>query len=218
MTAQEMVEAIMRECRKAPTQTPHPRFSSALSCLRAHVYDVRLVDAGQWPDVVDRPARWNFAAMVGISVGDLIETAARRLGATTQQPADLGGIKGNLDIEWGDYVLDLKWCGDYKWKQIKKAAIDKEVAQVNAYAVARGKPLWALIYLPTFMLGKGEALEYIIHEGKADKEKAHRDVTERWALVEEHRAAGTLPEREVEETVCRRLRCMHLRECRGDGT
>lgn len=212
-----MMDALMRECRKAPTQTPHARFSTALGCLRSHAYDFRLLDKGAWPEVVDRPARWNFAAMAGSSIGWLMESAAERLGAKTQHAAVLDGIHGDLDIEWGDYVLDLKWCGDYAWKEAKKAPKPQHVAQVNAYAVARSKPRWALIYLPLAQLGKGEALEWIAHEGEADAAKANGDVTMRWAMVKAHRAVGTLPERETEEPICRRLRCMHLSYCRDGG-
>ena len=213
MTTDERMFALMQECRKAPTQTPHARFSTALGCLRAHAYDFRLLDAGKWPAVVDRPARWNFAAMAGSAIGWQIESAAERMGAVTQHAAVLDGIHGDLDIEWPDAIWDLKWSGDYAWKEAKKGANEKHAAQVNAYAVARGKPRWALIYLPLFMLGKGEALEWIIHEGVADPEKSRRDVTERWALVEQHRRAGTLPEREQEHAVCERLKCMHRNEC-----
>lgn len=209
--------AVMAECRKAPTQTPHARFSTALGCLRSHVYDFRLLDKGAWPEVVDRPARWNFAAMAGSSIGWLIESAAERLGAVTQQGATLDGIHGDLDIEWPEAIWDLKWCGDYAWREAKKAPKAAHVAQVNAYAVARNKPRWALIYLPLAQLGKGESLEWIAHEGDADAIRADADVTMRWALVKAHRAVGTLPDREVDESTCRRLRCLHLSYCRDGG-
>lgn len=218
MTTEERMAALMAECRKAPTQTPHARFSTALGCLRSHVYDFRLLDKGQWPEVIDRPARWNFAAMAGSSIGWLIESAAERLGAKTQHAAELDGIHGDLDIEWPDAIWDLKWSGDYAYREAKKAPNEKHVAQVNAYAVARGKKKWALIYLPLAQLGKGESLEWIAHDGVADPKKAAADISARWSLVEQHRAAGTLPEREVEEVVCRRLQCMHLRYCRDGGT
>lgn len=213
----ERMAAVMAECRKAPTQTPHARFSTALGCLRSHVYDFRLLDKGAWPEVVDRPARWNFAAMAGSSIGWLIESAAERLGAVTQQGATLDGIHGDLDIEWPEAIWDLKWCGDYAWREAKKAPKAAHVAQVNAYAVARNKPRWALIYLPLAQLGKGESLEWIAHEGDADAIRADADVTMRWALVKAHRAVGTLPDREVDESTCRRLRCLHLSYCRDGG-
>lgn len=210
--------ALMAECRKAPTQTPHARFSAALGCLRSHVYDFRLLDKGQWPEVIDRPARWNFAAIVGDALGGRIEAAARKLGARTQSSVTLDGIGGNLDIEWEDEVSDLKWVGEYAWREARKAPNEKHVGQVNAYAVAKKKPRWSIVYLPIHMLGKGENLEFIIWPGEADPKKAAADISARWALVEQHRAAGTLPEREVEEAVCRRLQCMHLRYCRDGGT
>jgi hypothetical protein len=213
MTSAERMYALMQECRKAPTQTPHERFSTALGCLRSHVYDFRLLDEGKWPAIVDRPARWNFAAMTGSAVGWLIESAAERLGAKTQHATVLDGIHGDLDIEWPDSIWDLKWSGDYAWREAKKRANEKHVGQVNAYAVARNKPRWALIYLPIAQLGKGEALEYVIHEGAADAEKARQDVTDRWAEVRKHREAGTLPEREVERETCFRLQCMHRSYC-----
>lgn len=217
MTIAERMAALLAECRKAPTQTPHARFSTALGCLRSHVYDFRLLDKGAWPAVIDRPARWNFAAMAGSSIGWLIESAAERLGAKTQHAAELDGIHGDLDIEWPDEIWDLKWSGDYAWREAKKGPKPAHVAQVNAYAVARGKPRWALIYLPLAQLGKGESLDWIAWPGEADPVLAAADVNARWALVEEHRETGTLPEREVEDAVCRRLKCMHLSYCRDGG-
>lgn len=215
MTIDERMAILMAECRKTPTQTPHARFSTALGCLRAHVYDFRLLDAGEWPAVIDRPARWNFAAMAGSAIGWLIESAAERLGAKTQHAAVLDGIHGDLDIEWPEEIWDLKWSGDYAWRKARQGPNEKHVAQVNAYAVARKKPRWALIYLPLHQLGRGETLDWIAWPGAADAEKARRDVNERWAEVELHRLNGTLPEREVEEAVCRKLQCIHLKECRN---
>lgn len=217
MTVAERMAAVMAECRKAPTQTPHARFSTALGCLRSHAYDFRLLDASKWPEVIDRPARWNFAAMAGSSIGWLIESAAERLGALTQQGATLDGIHGDLDIEWEDEIWDLKWCGDYAYRAARKGPNPKHVAQVNAYAVAREKPRWALIYLPLAQLGKGEALEWLAHEGEANAAAAAMDVILRWSVVSDHRAAHTLPDRETEEPICRRLRCIHISYCRDGG-
>lgn len=213
MTPEARMEALMRECRKAETQVPHERPSNAMGCARSHVYDFRLLDAGDWPAVVDRPARWNFAAMAGSAIGWLIEGAAERLGAKTQHSAALDAIHGDLDIEWPDSVWDLKWVGEYKWKQIKKAVDPTNAAQVNWYAVARGKPYWALVYLPLHLLGKGENLEFVIWPGVADPARAKAEITDRWAEVARHRAAGTLPDREVPQETCERLRCLHRSYC-----
>lgn len=213
MTAREMVDRIMVECRKAPTQTPRQRFSNAMGCLRSHAYDCRLLDAGDWPDEIDKPARWNMAAEIGNALGAFIEKAAVRLGALAQVHTNIESVYGTLDIEWGDYVLDLKWVGEYAWRKAKIAADPKHEAQTNGYSVARGKPKWALIYLPIHLLGKGEALEYIIHEGEADPARARAEITDRWASVAAHRAAGTLPDRELPQETCERLKCMHRKEC-----
>lgn len=216
MTTEERLAAVMQECRKSPTQTPHARFSTALGCLRSHVYDFRLLDKGEWPDVIDRPARWNFAAAAGHAIGWQIESAAERLGAKTQHAVALDRIHGDLDIEWPDEIWDLKWVGDFAWREAKKGPNPKHAAQCNAYAVARQKPRWALIYLPLAHLGKGESLEWIVWPGESDPDQAAREVVARWRTVEEHRKDGTLPDRETEEHACRRLKCIHLPYCR-DG-
>jgi hypothetical protein len=211
------MEALMRECRKAETQPPRARFSNAMGCARSHAYDFRMLDAGTWPAIVDRPARWNFAAEVGNSVGALIERAAERLGAQCQVHVSMDGIGGTLDIEWDDAVFDLKWVGEYAWRNAKKGADPKHEAQANGYAVARGKPYWGIIYLPIHLLGKGENLEYIIWPGVADPLSAKAEITDRWALVAAHRAAGTLPDRELPQETCERLRCMHRTYCWAEG-
>ena len=214
-TAEIRLLALLAQCGEQPTQTPHARFSTAGGCLRAHVYDRRLLAAGDWPRVTAKPVRWRFAAEVGTALGNVIEGVARGMGAGTQLPAQLGAVHGNLDIEWPDLdaVWDLKWAGEYAWKAAQKAPDAKHVAQVNAYAVARGRARWALVYLRLSALGKGEGVEYVLHEGEADAAQADREVTQRWAAVEQHLAGGTLPDREVDEPTCRRLRCLHIQEC-----
>ena len=220
-TTESRLLEVLEACREQPTQTPRPRFSNALSCLRAHVYDAQLVKLGKWPASVDRPFRWNFAAMVGTALGGIIEKAAQGFGAITQAKAHLGGsflainVTGDADIDWPDLdaVHDLKWVGDYAWKEAKKGPDPKHVAQVNGYAVARGRSKWALIYFPLASLGKGEGVDYVIHEGRADADQAKREITDRWAAVAAHVEAGTLPDREVEESTCRCLRCQHLETC-----
>ena len=91
-TTESRLLEVLEACREQPTQFPHPRFSNALSCLRAHVFDARLVKLGKWPASDNKPERWRFASATGTALGEMIERAAQGLGAQTQTRAALGDV------------------------------------------------------------------------------------------------------------------------------
>lgn len=230
MTTDERIEALFREARKVEGQKPRPRFSNAAGCMRAHVYDELALRDGTWDPEEDRPARWNAAARCGTALGEMLETAAQRLGALVQVPAALDAdgnpttrcpslygppplVTGHADIVWPDEVWDLKCVGDFSWRSAKKRPDYKHVVQVASYAHALGKPRWVLVYIDLGGIGKGRDLRYVKHEGGSDPRIAKR-VVEHWKQVggfADKRELPVRPHEDPDNFECNL--CRHKTEC-----
>ena len=178
-------------------QAPRPRFSRTDDCERALVLDFAHPRARD----MNNP-RYILAASVGTVVGEVLERAAKSLGAIVQERVVLAPMTGNLDVRWPDRtglgfaneVWDWKVVGDKAWKRVAGPRGEpnrKHVVQVNAYAVATNARRWALLYLRGRSIF-GDELEWRVHTGAADPHLALA-AQEKWQRVEAHVKAGTLP-------------------------
>jgi CRISPR/Cas system-associated exonuclease Cas4 (RecB family) len=211
MTLDEQVKAIIARASTLDRRPARNSFSNATECIRALVYD--RID---WAPAVTMPARWSASAILGTALGDWLEQAAVELGiGKAQVPVTLTmdgtTAEGTADLVTEDHVIDFKRVEDAGWSFIKAKPKFSHRVQVNAYAVALGKPRWALIYIRG--VGKGEDLPYLIHEGLADEALARTYVIEAWQEVAKWVERGKLPARPFTEQSFECRVCAYHAKC-----
>lgn len=217
MTALDVVQSIFAEARKETERAPKYGFSDASGCRRQRVYAFREWDRTGQPAEFEKPLRWRLETVASSAWAELLESAARKLGHSTQIAVVLADpdlvITGTADLltKDGKWVFDFKAKSDAGWRACAKAPDPGEVRQVGAYGYCLGAEHWGLIILRK--RSKGEVPEARLFTGAVTSVHAEA-VRQFWREVDGHRKAGTLPPQDFmpDSAECK-LFCRFNKEC-----